>query len=249
VESTLLTRAEVERCVRRIQESAPPEKVVYFSQETYDRIVRMPRALRLPGVGVRRGLAAVRPPEFPGLNAASAKRLTGARTRDGWIDAVARSTGYTPAERDALTERMFAEKVKAYESRVTSELRRTGVLQKGDRWRMSPDDHSRTLLWNESERHSKSIGATYDRDRQRWAAQMKKKGGRLNRYAVASQFDEWNEKRASWKSKQIADSESMLADMRAGEEMYREAAARRGSPIRRRTRPGTGRRPPAAGRA
>jgi len=187
----------------------------------------MPPALRLPGVGKRRGLGAVRgfarPPQFPWLSDASLRKLAGARTRDGWIDSVSSATGYTQAEKDALTENIFRTKVRAYEDRVTSELRRTGSIKKGQRWRMASDDYTRTAMWAESEKSSIGIADTYDKDRDRWAKKMKKTGGRKNRYVVAREFDDWNEGRAVWKAKQVSDSEMMVADMRAGDEMYRES--------------------------
>lgn len=185
----------------------------------------MATALRLPGTGTRRGLGALRGASraFPWLSEATVRKLEGAKTRDEWIDQVAGSTGYSERERDELAEKMFRTKVKAYEDRVTTELRRTGAIGKAQRWRMGSDDHSRKLLWQESERHAGIVANTYDRDRARWATKAKREGGRLNRFQVAKRFDEWNESRAVVKSKQIADTEAMAADMRAGDEMYREA--------------------------
>jgi len=180
----------------------------------------MPRAVPLPGQGTRRALGAVQQREFPWLNAATEKKLRGATTREQWIDRVANATSYNQRDSDELAERIFKTRLRCYEDRVTTELRRTGVLKPGDRWRLSPDAKLRTELLDESHQQVERISATYDRDRGAWAKRMKGQRVRQNRYGVAKDFDEWNERRAAWKAKQIEDTESMLADMRAGDDLY-----------------------------
>lgn len=180
----------------------------------------MPRAVPLPGQGTRRALGVVQQREFPWLNAATEKKLRGATTRADWIDQVARATSYNQRDRDELAECIFKTRLRCYEDRVTTELRRTGVLKPGDRWRLSPDADLRKELLQESHQQIERISATYDRDRTAWAERAKQQRLRQNRYGVAKDFDEWSEGRAAWKAKQIEDTESMLADMRAGDDLY-----------------------------
>ena len=183
----------------------------------------MPRALALPGQAARRALGVVKQREFPWLNAATEKQLRGATTREQWIDRVANATSYNQRDCDELAERIFKTRLRCYEDRVTTELRRTGALKPGDRWRLSPDAKLRTELLQESHTQVGRIAETYDRDRGAWAERMKSERRAQNRYGVAKDFDDWNEGRAAWKAKQIEDTESMLADMRAGDDLYSQS--------------------------